>query len=137
MAVIVKGGAIALRDLKQMPLRARRAFMNKMRSKGKKIVKTAQSYAPVDKGNLEKSIQMQELFSKGAVVFSVGDNESGVDVSDYALYMHEGQYNLGPASLAKDGGSGKVGRKFLERAIDDEIANFDAELGAAIERALL
>lgn len=136
MGMILKNRGFVLRELKSMPIRARRGYMNKLRSKGKKVVRRAIEYAPVDKGNLEAAIQMEELFAKGAIIFSVAESVNGVNVSDYAIHMHEGVYNLGPGSRAKDAGTGTVGRKYLERAVEDEVEDFEDELAAAIERAL-
>jgi hypothetical protein len=57
----------------------------------------------------------------------------------YARKMHEGRYNLGPGSRAKQASAGvEVGRKYLDRAYDENRDAVDrqlAEIGAEVERA--
>lgn len=75
----------------------------------------AQEMAPFKKGALEGSIEVVESRDGASrKVFEI--QTSGVR---YAGYIHEGVYDLGPGSLAKQsGGRFKVGRKFLSRALD-------------------
>lgn len=87
-------------------------------------------YAPIDEGNLEKAIKVQKFADvsnnrRNTYVVYVDDdvaapNAKGGTVGDYALQMHEGVYNLGVLSQDKEDSLGiTVGRKFLERALDD------------------
>lgn len=85
-----------------------------------KIQETAIDFAPVDMGDLESAIQRsteRDFKAKRDYVFV------DTDAAPYAIYMHEGfgvngSYNLGPKSAAKDAGTGRVGMKFFERAVD-------------------
>jgi HK97 gp10 family phage protein len=75
--------------------------------------------SPVDEGDLENSHQM-EIEGRGTktsgTVYIPDDSPAGV----YAEWIHEGTYNLGPGSLAKQAGQSEgVGPKFMERAFDE------------------
>lgn len=76
--------------------------------------KTAQEMAPYKEGTLEGSIGVIETKEEGnRITRTVGH----VDQPHYAVYMHEGIYNLGPGSQAKNAaGEHMVGRKYIERA---------------------
>lgn len=114
----------------------------------------AREMAPVDVGNLEKSIKYAYRGTQGAggrfvkgggsyEVFIDGSmpvpERDGKTVGDYAWEMHEhlapfGAYKLGPKSLQKDDGRGIVGGKFLERAGEEMRAKIRAELATVITR---
>lgn len=90
------------------------------------LIQTSSGAAPHWKGVLEGShsheITAKNSSVEGTVEYAVFENGF-----NYALYMHEGTYNLGPNSLAKPGGqsrlSGKhydVGPKFLERPLQGD-----------------
>lgn len=98
------------------------------------IAETAQLYAPYKTGALERAIKVDEpRQSRGAdgrfgsvTVPIYVDGDDGVE--DYAGLMHEGlepygdgEFKLGKGSQAKDGGTGVVGGKFLERAIEENV----------------
>ena len=78
---------------------------------GKLVTKTAKRYAPRESSNLEDDITYE--VKKNQIRFVVPRNSPA---GDYAYWLHEGRYKLGRKSRAK--GSG-VGRKFIQRAIDD------------------
>lgn len=108
----------------------------------KAIQKKARMYAPVDKHNLEKSIQIERVESEttGRKAINVGVDESMVvphrpskTVGDYAKRMHEGSYNLGEKSLKKQKRLGVVvGRKYLQRAMKEEKAAIQTRMEQAI-----
>jgi len=82
--------------------------------------------APIDEGMLqashERTIEDGGTFGtiEGAVFIPANS-----PASDYALYMHEGHYKLGPASARKQATQKEiVGRKYLERALNDNINRF-------------
>lgn len=102
------------------------------------VARLAKEFSPVDSGALEDSWQVIELggdrdyrgrFTKKSYVIQVDPSATDPDgrpTSVYGLEMHEhlapygsGMYKLGPLSRAKNAGSGRVGGRFLERAIDE------------------
>ena len=112
----------------------------------KRIQQRASAYAPVDEGNLEESIKIERVRSEqtGRTSIRVGVDEDhqlpsrpGKTVGAYAARMHEGTYNLGPKSLSKQQRLGvRVGRKFLERALNDEKRQLEAEMLIAIAQTI-
>jgi hypothetical protein len=98
----------------------------------------AADYAPSDKGNLADSIEVvtkrDGVNGRNTFYVQIDPAHTGTrttkGVGAYAMYMHEGVYDLGEDSQLKDlsmGGSGggigkggKVGRKFLQRAMSDQ-----------------
>ncbi len=93
------------------------------------VQKLARKYAPLDRGNLEDAIQVisGNKIGRAFAEYYVGVNEShpvperpDKTVGDYALEMHEGEYDLGFRSQEKARKLGvEVGPKYLERALDD------------------
>ena len=79
------------------------------------VSKEAKLRAPVYAGNLTGDIEQN--IQGDAVIIRVPENSPS---SNYAIPMHEHEYNLGDKSLQKQGKMGaEVGRKFITRAIDD------------------
>jgi hypothetical protein len=123
---------------------AARKILAVMREEGDRIVEEARANAPVDDGELEDAIEAVENRSgaNGRVVVTVQIDPSAVDnkgvpVIKYARVLHEalapygtGAFSLGPASRAKDGGGGKVGGKFMERAMRSRIG----EMGKKVKQ---
>ena len=120
-----------------------------MRDEAKKIQEIARMMAPVEDGNLEKSIKVRE--KKGAnnrITFMVwadgstyapkiGKNgETPAYVGDYLAFIHESVYNLGPLSRAKQSTVPyRVGRKFLERAFIERQGKIAERLNDAVKRS--
>ena len=83
----------------------------KMGEIGYIVQRTARRYAPYKDGDLERSID-----------FEVGDDYVDILVpinskaGKYAVKRHDEHYQLGEKSRQK---GSKVGRKYIERAIDD------------------
>jgi hypothetical protein len=126
-------------ELRQVTQKAVRGVSDVIREEGEIIAELARDYAPVDQGNLESAIKVREertgynrryevdvyidpdvpapeLDAKGNIV----KGTEGKTVGDYAMEMHEGDYNLGIGSRQKADALGvKVGPKFLERAVDE------------------
>jgi hypothetical protein len=95
------------------------AVVEEFKQGADQIRDVAQNYAPVDDGHLESAIKVSPLTSKGPgnLSLSVYIDENVADVGDYAVFMHEGSYSLGPKSQAKADALGvPVGPKFLTRA---------------------
>ena len=105
----------------------RRESKKRMRAGGKKILEESKAGAPVDESNLEEAHELAiTRLSRDNIEMeiTVGGFVGGRNVDDYAAEMHEGVYQLGEKSLAKDAGSlTPVGRKFLERAADKHEAS--------------
>jgi hypothetical protein len=127
MAITVSGVEELMLKLSQTGERAIRGVSDEIKDGAKDIQDLARLQAPVDEGNLEDAIKV-EFERTGinrrveAFVYVDGDQEAddGKVVGDYAPRMHEGTYNLGPRSKIKQSAAGViVGRKFLERAVDD------------------
>ncbi|MFP5214189.1 MAG: HK97-gp10 family putative phage morphogenesis protein [Acidobacteriota bacterium] len=128
-------GALALK-VKGLEEEVQRAARNGVSKASDHLREASARRAPVDEGNLESSIQSgldeddEEI--RGWVAVPMGS-----PAADYALAMHEGDYELGERSRAKQAGQSEtVGRKFIERAMGEEreeVARIMAdELGKAI-----
>lgn len=94
-----------------------------VRQAAREIMEQSRKYAPVDKGNLEAAHNLRTRRSNSSsleIDISVGGSVGGVNVSRYAMLMHEGEYNIGALSQAKADALGVfVGPKFLERAMEE------------------
>lgn len=106
-----------------------------------RIVKEAQKNAPVDKHNLEESIRKEKSYGdRGRLQIDIvaGGEVNGVNVDEYAVIMHESDYNLGPGSQAKQAGQQNiVGRKFLERAVDKEAKHMESYTRKSVMTTLI
>jgi hypothetical protein len=88
------------------------------------LKRIAVDIAPIDSGDLRRSgnAKVRETPRQivGEVSFSAVDTSSG-ERYNYAIKMHEGEYNLGPLSRQAPGTDGyEVGNKFLERPLKGE-----------------
>ena len=95
------------------------AAMKAMQDVGHYLRGQVQLRTPVDEGNLTADIAMRvvEYQRSMATVLFIPSNAPS---SQYAIRMHEGQYNLGENSQEKQRKVNViVGRKFITRAIDD------------------
>ncbi|CDQ21704.1 hypothetical protein [Halobacillus karajensis] len=79
------------------------------------LKRTASESAPHKKGTLEKShnssIEYEGANPVGKVTFSVRESSSSGNYN-YALKMHEGDYELGEGSKRKPGGTGMSGKTY-------------------------
>ena len=99
----------------QFPMRAQAA----MKDVGHYLRGETQKRTPVDEGNLTNDVSFQVIpySQSAAVAIYIPTNAPS---SKYAIWTHEGDYNLGPNSQAKQGKSEAgivVGRKYITRAI--------------------
>lgn len=85
------------------------------------LVNASRSAAPHKYGQLEKGINGELQVGSSHITVIVGASVIGSNGYDYAERMHNGDYNLGPQSLAKGSGysgiSGKtfpVGNRYIE-----------------------
>ncbi len=120
-------GLVAQREAKAYAPRS--PTMKQISATLKRKRRTAQRAYP---GNLEKSVEFEVgAAAGGGLVCSVFVAANGLSRSpsgyNYAPRIHDERYkswrNLGPGSIAKNA-SGKVGEKFIERAIADNAPKF-------------
>lgn len=108
------------------------------------IVRTSSQNAPHDEGVLEKSWTKQFVKGglEGIVSYSVkkkGGKDKKFGNFNYALKMHEENYNLGKRSLAKSGGVGmsgkqyEVGTGYLSQVIKGEEETYKQHIEKAIK----
>ena len=98
------------------------AALKAMNDTGHFLRGQVQLRTPVDKGNLTADIAMEVVpFKKSlATVLYIPSNAPS---SQYAIPMHEGNYDLGENSREKQRKVNvMVGRKFITRAIDENRA---------------
>jgi HK97 gp10 family phage protein len=144
MAIKITGIDNLLTNLSQVGERAVRGVSDEIKQGAEDIKDLAKLQAPIDEGNLEDAIKVDVDRSgvKGriqAFVYVDGSvtTDDGKAVEDYAMQMHEGTYNLGPRSQAKDSAvGGGVGRKFLERAVDELSPNIINRVQQAVKRTI-
>lgn len=111
-----RGLSAGIRRLAQeFPSRAKAA----MTDVGHYLRGETQKRTPVDEGNLTNDVSFQVIPYKqsAAVAIYIPTNAPS---SKYAIWTHEGDYNLGPNSRAKQAKSEAgivVGRKYITRAI--------------------
>ena len=103
---------------------------------GAALVKSeSQKNAPIDTGDLEKAHRFRKVrSSKTSASYEVFVSGGG-RINIYAPLMHEGVYNLGPKSRAKQARNPNrtIGRKYLDRAAkDSEEEIFDSVFEALI-----
>jgi hypothetical protein len=103
------------RELQMMPDRTKKA----MDGVGGYINGEVRKRTPVDEGHLTASITNETVvYEKShAAVLYVPSNSPA---SEYAIAMHENNYNIGPDSQMKQAKTGKtVGKKYISRALDE------------------
>ena len=130
--------------LNQIGERSSRRILGVMREEADTIVELAKQNAPHKDGDLEDAIQAVEdrsgLNNRTQITVQVDPaaiDSDGKPVSEYAVIMHEalapygtGAYQLDEGSIAKDGGSGTVGGKYMERAMRSRIG----EMGKRVKQ---
>ena len=104
--------------------RVKLAAVNGVQDSVDDLKRIAVDIAPIDSSDLRRSGQakvrpgLNEIV--GEVTFSAVDNSSGRRFN-YGLWIHEGEYNLGPLSRQAQGTDGySVGNKYLERPLYGE-----------------
>jgi len=136
MGVHLEGVDELMTILRQTGAKAQRGVYEQMKKEAREIQRLARLYAPIDHGNLEDAISVEEIdaergeggrFGRKSVAVFVDTTQEGYKgepIGQYAYIMHEylapyGRFKLGPLSRQKNSGNGKVGGKYLERAIND------------------
>lgn len=137
---------IDTRNLERAIHGTKRAFKEAVNDCIDDLVRTSSETAPHDKGILEKSFS-KEVYGEntdvitGYVDYSVKEAH-GDGTYNYALAMHEKNYQLGSGSRAKPGGTGMsgqhypVGKKFLTRPLEGEKEAYKDHIEKAIKREL-
>jgi len=108
--------------------RVRLAAKNGMQDSVDDLKRIAVDIAPIDSADLRRSghanVRQTATDVVGEVSFSAVDNSSGQHFN-YAIWIHEGEYNLGPLSAAAPGTDGyAVGNKYLERPLKGEAEKY-------------
>jgi hypothetical protein len=104
------------------------------------LKRIAVDIAPIDSSDLRRSgnatVRQTNTETVGEVSFSAVDN-SGGQRFNYAIWIHEGDYNLGPLSAAAPGTDGyEVGNKYLERPLKGEAEKYMRWIAEEIEGAV-
>lgn len=110
------------------------------------LVRIASEITPIDKGILQRAhaedVKVNSSGMEGVIEFSIKEAQSSGAHFDYALWIHEGDYNLGEQSLRRQGTSGwsgksyQVGNKYLERPLKGEKQSFFEHIADEIRREL-
>lgn len=100
------------------------------------LKKESQTRVPVDEKDLTNAhvmrIEGQGIDTVGTVYITETD-----PVKYYAIWIHEGFYNLGPLSIKKQMGQSEiVGRKFMQRAFDDNKERWRAYIVSELRRLI-
>jgi hypothetical protein len=104
------------------------------------LKRIAVDIAPIDSSDLRRSghatVRQTPLQTVGEVSFSAVDNTGGQHFN-YAIWIHEGDYNLGPLSQQAPGTDGyEVGNKYLERPLKGEAEKYMRWIAEEIEGAV-
>ncbi|WP_161598310.1 HK97-gp10 family putative phage morphogenesis protein [Pseudodesulfovibrio senegalensis] len=92
--------------------------------------------SPIDEGHLQSS-HRHKVEQNGSDTTAIVYIPTNSPASDYAIYMHEGTYTLGPTSLQKQGSVGvRVGKKYMERALLEEEDKIIATIVRELKRNL-
>lgn len=134
-----------LRKFTSMRGKAEKVLEQAMNDCADDLVRVSSEIAPHDKGILEKShakeVKVVGAKMEATVSYAVKERNSKGNFN-YALYMHEGIYNLGEGSRRKPGTSGMsgkhydVGNKFLERPLQGEKEAYRKHIEAEIKKAI-
>jgi hypothetical protein len=104
------------------------------------LKRIAVDIAPIDSADLRRSghatVTETPTNIIGEVSFSAVDNTGGQHFN-YAIWIHEGEYNLGPLSAAAPGTDGyEVGNKYLERPLKGEAEKYIRWIAEEVEEAV-
>lgn len=132
---------VDMKKLEAAAGRAKQAIERGMNDVVDDLVRTSSETSPHDEGVLEKSWsrEVKRIGSRieGTVEYSVKE-----DGFNYALWTHEADYNLGPGSEAKPGGTGMsgtrypVGNKYLTRPLAGEAEAYRDHIAEELRKEL-
>lgn len=104
--------------------RVKAAVRNGVQDSVDDLKRIAVDIAPIDSADLRRSGQAKVTEIGGRIVGDVTFTAID-DGFDYATWIHEGEYNLGPLSAQAPGTDGySVGNKYLERPLRGESAKY-------------
>jgi hypothetical protein len=117
--------------------RVRQAARDGVQDSVDDLKRIAADIAPIDSSDLRRSghatVRQTPTETVGEVSFSAVDNSGGRRFN-YAIWIHEGEYNLGPLSAAAPGTDGyEVGNKYLERPLKGEAEKYLRWIAEEIE----
>lgn len=135
--------------IRQGGAKAQKGASEQMKREATRIRDLARKFAPIDEGNLEDAIQIEEVgggrnetgqfqrksYNVFVDMFHPAQND-GI-VGQYAYIMHEhlapfGPYKLGPRSRAKQAGQGEmVGGLYMDRAVAEVMRGMVGRLARA------
>ena len=134
-----------LSDLLRMQTNLKPALKRAVEDCVDDLVRVSSEIAPHDRGILERSSAKEILAgdteARATVSYAVREAHSGGNYN-YALKMHEGDYNLGPGSQAKPGTEGMsgrhydVGNKYFERPLEGEKEAYTDHIKEELARAI-
>lgn len=133
MALIVSGVSELISAIKQVSGHSVKAVNDGLHDMALEIQKEAIANAPVEHGNLEHAIKVNNTGQRrGWEVYvdpDESDNTGKYTVGDYAMWLHESVYKLGKLSVEKQDSNGHtVGRKYLERAFNTVMSDQAQEI---------
>lgn len=116
--------------------RVRQAARDGVQDSVDDLKRIAVDIAPIDSADLRRSgnaiVRQTPNETVGEVSFSANDNGF-----NYAIWIHEGEYNLGPLSAQAPGTDGyEVGNKYLERPLKGEAEKYMRWIAEEIEDAV-
>lgn len=140
-------------NVKDLQKKIRSTVNDTMRDCMNDLARVSSETAPLEDGNLEKAWNIliekpNKEITKGFVGYSCWADQPRSYEFDYAIWIHEEHYNLGPLSKEKQASTGgghglsgtvyEVGRKYLERPFYGEAETyrdiFEENIKETIER---
>jgi hypothetical protein len=109
------------------------------------LIRVSSEITPIDKGILQRShskeIKVRGVEVEAEISYAIRERNRNGDFN-YALWIHEGTYNLGAASRARPGTQGMsgqtytVGNKYLERPLEGEKQTYLRYISDEVARAV-
>jgi hypothetical protein len=132
--------ASVVANMEAATLRVRQAAKDGVQDSVDDLKRIAVDIAPIDSSDLRRSghatVRQSVTQTVGEVSFSAVDNTGGQHFN-YAIWIHEGEYNLGPLSAGAPGTDGyEVGNKYLERPLKGEAEKYMRWIAEEIEGAV-
>lgn len=132
MARRVSGADVVRRRLRQLRRNAFDALETEVRQQCEITLARSRDLAPQLTGLMihDSHVTMDSRRSSGSIRAVIHYDQP------YAVFQHEGVYNPGPVTSVKLGAQRGIGRKFLQKALDERREQMVVQCGRALERAL-